>query len=947
MKLQQVFFQILLGCLPLFAFAQGSVSGTLLDANNGEPLMFANVAIEGTTIGATTDLDGKFQLTAEAGTYNLIASYVGYQDKKVEGLVIKDGENKIMDITLSDQTEELAEVVVTAKALERSENALMMLQKKSDKIQDGISSQEMNRYNLGDAASAMKKVTGATVTGGKYIYIRGLGDRYSLSQLNGLVIPSSDPYRNGAQLDLIPTNLLDNIITAKTYTPDLPGTFTGGNVNIKTKSFPEQYSLTFSVSGGYNTQANGASDFLTHEGGSTDVLGFDDGNRARPALLDDEDVLAVLNTQAPLLSRIGQEEDRKRIANLTDSAIRSVNNNFAPSQTTSPINQSYSISFGNQYNIAGRPLGVIAAASFKRNFQHLPEYERANWFLENTSTGVLRNQGQFAETLSTETPTINGIVGLAYKLSDAHEITFNTIYNHSTDKTSRFIFGERPDNIIAPEFLEGRALSFKQRSLLNFQLGGNHVLTNVNGIRAEWKVSRTVSDLIEPDTRFFENQYNSEFDSYAIPQSNVQRPFHFFRDLQDEQLDAKLDLTIPFTKNSANKIQVGGLLTQKDRTFNEWRYQVEENIGVANTFDGTIDTYLGEDNIGIVGTDDTGTKYFIGNYLVNRTEAKNNYIGAENITAFYGMMTYNLTERFKAIAGARYEITKLTAESEDPNKEVGNVDVQDILPSVNLIYSLNNNMNVRTAFSKTLARPNMREIAPFEAYDPLTKETRFGNPNLERTEILNFDARWEWFPKAGELFAVSGYYKDFTNPISLIYRRAPNPEIQFTNVPSGELYGLEVEFRKNLDFISPALNNFKWSANFSYIQSRLDVEDEFNTGVEPVERPFEGQSPFIINTALVYTDADRGWDAVLSLNVIGDRLNIIGREGTPDLYDRGRAQLDFSLSKKIGAVNLKFTATNLLNQNYVLASDYLDQEYIYYSYTRGITFGFGASYTLR
>ena len=236
MKQYLILFALLVGAIAVQA--QGVVSGSLLDATTGEPLIGASVFVEGTTNGASTDIDGKYQFEVEPGSYVLMATYIGYQEKKVEGVEVKDGEVTYLDLTLSDESVQLAEVVVQASVIERTENAVLMLQKKSDKIQDGISSQEMSRYGVGSAASAMTKVTGAAIEEGKYINVRGLGDRYSTAQLNGVNLPSSDPYRNSAQLDLIPSNLLENIITSKSFTPDQPGNFTGGNVDIQTKSFP-------------------------------------------------------------------------------------------------------------------------------------------------------------------------------------------------------------------------------------------------------------------------------------------------------------------------------------------------------------------------------------------------------------------------------------------------------------------------------------------------------------------------------------------------------------------------------------------------------------------------------------------------------------------------------------------------------------------------------------
>ena len=955
-----LFFLTFLLFTPLLSWSQGTISGTILDEKIGEPLIGANVVIENTATGTATDFDGKYQFSVEPGIYNMVFSYIGYNDKTVTEVEIKDGEVTYLDVTLSDEAVDLAlDVVVTARSVNRSENAILMLQRKSDKIQDGISSQEMSRFSVGDAAAAMKKVTGATVSGGKYIYIRGLGDRYSLSQLNSLVIPSADPYRNGAQLDLIPSSLIENIITAKTFTPDQPGTFTGGNVNIQTKSFPEQFSLTISVSSAFNSQNNFIDNFLTHEGGANDYWGFDDGTRSQPDFSNDLKAQALLgfDTNIPRIARntafynafVGDESPFDGIqdfAQTADRVTKSFSSNFTPETTSVPVDHGFSIAFGNQYKVGSRPLGVIFSASYSHTYQHLDGFEKANFILR---ANEIVNQGDFAETLSTETPTVNGLLGLAYKYNDFGSITFNAIYNHSADKISRFIFGERPDNITDPEFLEGRSLVFKERDLLNLQLGGEQVISNWNNVKIEWKGSYAESSLLEPDTRFFENQFNAEFNDFLIPASNVQRPFHFFRDLEDVQYDAKLDITIPLGINTGNKVKFGGLYTKKERDFFENRYQVEEHVGFTTLYAGDPDVYLAPDNYGLIGENNNGG-FTIANYIVDRTEDKNTYFGTDEVTAFYGMLTYNLTDRFKFIGGARYEKTNLFVISADENQEDGRIDDTDILPSVNLVYALNDKMNLRAAFTQTLARPNMREIAPFEAFDPLTKEIYFGNTALDKTKIQNYDLRWEWFTQPGELIALSSYYKRFDKPIVQSYRRAPNPEIEFVNVDQAELFGVEIELRKDLESFIPALKDLKFSTNLSLISSSADVRVQDGLeDLEPDDRPFEGQAPFILNAALIYSNLDKGIDATLSLNAIGDRLRIIGREGTPDIFDRGRNQLDFSFIKKFGNLNIKVTARNLLNATYLQSSvfDRTGEENVYLRFKRGITYGLGVSYTIK
>ena len=945
---KNIFFGI---CWMLFSinlFAQGTISGSIIDAEFGDGLIGANVVIEGTTNGVSTDFEGKYQLKAAPGTYTLVVSYIGYTDKKIEMVEVKDNEVTYLDITMSEGGVELdLDVVVTAKVIERSENAVLLLQKKSDKIQDGISSQEMAKLAISDAAGAMGKVTGATVSGGKYIYIRGLGDRYSLTQLNGLVIPSSDPYRNGAQLDLIPANLLDNIITSKTFTPDQPGAFTGGAVNIKTKSFPEQFSLTFSTSASYNAQNNFNNEFLSYKGGKTDYWGFDDGGRARPEVLDRADVVETfdLENTLPVFARINWEDRGTELANAADVAINAVNNDFSPRETTSSIDHGYGITFGNQYQIGKNALGVIASASFKKEYAHLPEYSRGNWNLFDENSGVLDSEGDYKENLSKELATLNGMVGLSYKLNNLHSISLSTIYNHSGEKSARFLSGERPENITLPDILEGRELYFQEREMKNIQLSGNHVVPAASNLLIEWKLSQANSAMIDPSRRFFENEFNTESGIYRIPDSNVQRPFHFYRDLQDKQRDYKLDFSLPLPNDF--KLKLGGLYTEKSRGFTEYRYQIEENVGRTETFEGDVDNYLREENLGVIGEIPSINGFVLGNYLVDRTEAQNQYSGTDKVMATYVMGTAPITKDLKFVGGVRLEKTDILVESGDEGREPGVIDQLDFLPSANFIYALNDAMNLRASYSNTVARPNMREVAPFESFDPLTNTRYLGNSTLGRTKVQNIDLRWEWFLKPGELFAVSGYYKDFTDAIMLFRLREPGALFQYKNVENANLYGVEIELRKNLEPLIPALKNFKFSTNLSLIKSNSDVLDQDNLGLDPEERPFEGQANFILNTSLIYSNIEHGLDASLSFNTTGDKLAIVSIEGNPEIYDRGRSQLDFTISKRFNNLNVRLSAKNLLDSPYGQFSEYEGTEYNYNRFTRGITYGVGVSYTIR
>ncbi|MCB0748896.1 MAG: carboxypeptidase-like regulatory domain-containing protein, partial [Ignavibacteriae bacterium] len=269
----------------------GKITGTIVDKDFGDALIGANVFIEGTTRGAATDIEGNYSIEGiEPGIYKITYSMVGFQKQTISDLEIKPQENLKLDIVLSTEAFETEEVVISAKALTNTEGALLAKRQKSASVSDAISAEAMSNSGSSDAADAMKKVTGASVVGGKYVYVRGLGERYSSTTLNGAELPSADPDKKSFQLDLFPASLLDNITTVKTFTPDKPGTFTGGLVDVTMKSFPEKFSFNFSTSTGYNTMATFNDNFILPNSGGTDWLGMDDGTRKLPDLLSNSNI---------------------------------------------------------------------------------------------------------------------------------------------------------------------------------------------------------------------------------------------------------------------------------------------------------------------------------------------------------------------------------------------------------------------------------------------------------------------------------------------------------------------------------------------------------------------------------------------------------------------------------------------------------------------------------
>ncbi|OAV44715.1 TonB-dependent receptor [Lewinella sp. 4G2] len=945
---------------------QGAISGTVLD-EDGFPVLGANVVIQGTTIGAQTDfIEGKFQFQVDPGTYTIVATYVGYADLVTEGVVVAANETTVLDLSFNGDTgvDLDLDVTVSAKALERGDVAVLRLRQNSDKVQDVISSQEMSRLGAGNAAAAMSKVTGTTIVDGKYVYVRGLGDRYSATTVNGLRLPSVDPYRNAAQLDLIPTNLLDNIVASKTFTPDLPGDFTGGSVNIKLKALPERFTWGVSASTSYNTLSNFQSDFLTYDAGDKSWLGFNDGTLDRPAILDDPRREELFITGQSAVSEARRNDDAAALLDETTRAFAP--NGFTQTNNTSPLDYSFSANIGNQFQIGTMPVGVFATASYSRDYS-FQDGTRANFFASPGNDQLIRNF-DLRDQKSVESPKIGGMLGVSLRPSNASTINLYSIYSHQAFIEGRSLRGANDDFGVAgnqENFFQSNTSSFTERALTSYVAEGSHVLKGLGNTKIEWAGNVVNSVQNEPDIRFL--AYVTQGGSSQINQSEITLPSRFFRDLTDDSYQGKLDITIPFlqSKSRGNAIKFGGLYNTKDRDFNETSYQYARSRGIDfNEANSDPAVYFGSDNLGLLNTDDRGNNFF-GLYAIDATNQANSYVGSSDIYAGYLMGTYEVTKRLKVIAGLRMEGTAIDVISDkaevstNPEDFIANIDTTSFLPALNLVYKIGDgengglSSNLRASFTQTIARPNMREIAPFGSFGFIGEPPVFGNPDLQLTSIDNYDIRYELFPKAGEVIAISAFYKKFRNPIVVTFRQAGEQQFTWTNSETADLYGIELELRKNLGSFTSALENLTFSSNFSFIQSQQSIdarEVEIGQTVDPdfeAERQFNGQSPFIANVNLSYQSQDESpWDAVIAFNYFGDRLASIGAVGSPDIFERGRGTLDFSVGKKLGNFKLTLRGRNLLNPAYERFSEFNNSEYIFSRYDRGREVSLGVSYGL-
>ncbi|XWN35948.1 MAG: TonB-dependent receptor [Balneola sp.] len=897
MKILKHFLTLLLWACSFAVFAQGTgqITGTIVDAENGETIIGASVGITGTTKGSATDLDGHFSIrNLEAGTYSLTVSYISYTTQTVTGIVVYEGESTSINIALETNVTDLDEVVVTAEAIKSGEAGLLSIQRKAIAVQDGISSEELSRSTDGNVGSAMKRVSGVTVVGGKDVYVRGLGNRYSNVQLNGSPIPSTNPNKKEAPVDILSSGIVDNIVVQKTYTPDQSGEFSGGSVQIVTKEFPNNPNITFSYTTDVNTNST-FKNYLGYSGGGTDFLGYDNGFRSLPEDVED--------------SQITNTEEAGRI-------VSSLNNSWASKNIQSLPGQKFGFSYSNQFNQDKMPIGIVSNVSYKyatdsrtdENFRYI------NNFNENTGETLLgsdyiRNSGE-------EKTSINGMLNIFAKPNELTKIGMKNLYSNSSNNQYSTIEGSYynfdNDNRQTVAEFDRRAI---YSSSVIFETYFQDFMES--SLDASITYSKAVRDL--PDRRTTQYVRTDRGDLEVI------LPFrgnsHFFSYQNDNNYSAKLDYD--FKPVEKINIKVGGFALYKDRDFESYKLIYEDNPS-SNAPD--IDKTLSAEEI--FTTENILNESLV---LTERTSSRDSYNGEQELTAGYFSLNWSPTSQWNFVTGLRAENS-----SQSINSDVL-VDELDLLPAFNATFRPSEKTNLRGAFSITLARPEFRELSEFNFQDFVGGRTVFGNSDLQRTKIYNYDLRLETFPNVGELFAFSLFYKKFENPIEVFYRITQNNEVRYDNVESANLYGVEIEGRKDLT------NKFRLSSNFSYILSGVEYADGASAGRQAnADRPMFGQSPYTLNMNAYYLMPSIDSELTLSFNKFGERISAVGNNEQPDdEYEQSFNKLDLSFTKNFRNASVNASIENILGDNVV----YKQGDIITNQYEIGTSFSISFSYS--
>jgi len=939
-------FSTLILCLFGFALsAQGTLRGKITDAKSGEAVMFANVLVQETGTGNTSDLDGNYTLSMAAGNYTLIFTYVGYTELKVTEVIITDGKDTELNVQMTENSAVLEEVVVTATQIKNTETAVLAIQKRAPGLLDGISTQSIKKAGDNDVGSAIQRVTGVSVEGGKHVIVRGLGDRYSKTILNGMDVPGLDPDRNSVQLDIFPTNLVDNIIVYKSFTPDLPGDFTGGMVNIVTKDFPGSKTFSASAGGSYNPDMHFNNEYLTYDGGSTDFLGFDDGTRSNPY---------NINTQIPSITT--QSIELNRLTKLLSPIMSTM-------QERSGMNYNLSAAFGDQINFKKFDIGYTLSANYRNETEFYDNFQFNSYFKnpESSTNELLRDVSGIGQ-VGTNNVLWSTQAGAAIK-TENHKISVSALHSQNGTSKAARIDQERVE--FGQSTIEKYNLEYTERSVSNFLLAGKHSLKD-GDLELNWKLSPTFTKMSEPDIRT--TAYETTNDRFELNRSTGGGVTRTWRSLSESNYSGKVDLQYTFKgiKGLDSKLKTGfsGVIKERDFEILDYILPVRKRGTIEFTGDPSE---LFTDELIWSPENDRGI------YVEFNYEPAKTYNARQNIFAAYVMNELAVSNKLKVIYGARVEkadnwytgrrqnITDIETDFYDDRKVL---DELDILPAANVVYTLiddsnaGKTMNLRAAYSQTLARPTFKEKSIAQIEDRITGRTFIGNIDLEQTNVSNVDLRWEYFLPKGQIVSFSTFYKNFDKPIELTAFDATSPD-NFTprNVGNADVYGLEFELRKNLSFVAPALSNFSFNINTTVVQSEVKMTDEEIAGRELAARDGEeigttramvGQSPFLINAGLNYKEINTGWEANLAFNTQGKRLSIAGIGQVPDVYEKSFNSLNLKVSKRFGDHwNASLSMGNILGaERQRVYESYGDVEELFELYQPGRTVSFSVGYRL-
>ena len=879
----------------------GKISGRVVVFEQDKPIEGARVFVRGLDVEAKTDAEGRFELEVPPGTHDLALIHPEYSSQSKPGVEVESERAVEVVVEMSPAAVTLDAFVVYVPRIEGSTASLLEERKDAVTMNEVIGAEQFSKSGDSSAAGALKRVTGLTVVGGKYVYVRGLGDRYSSTLLNGSTLPSPEPDKRVVPLDLFPTALLESVTIQKTYSPDMPGEFGGGVVRLQTRSFPREFEASTSLSLGLV----GGTTFRkvqTFQGGKLDFLGVDDGTRALPSDVERAGSDRQISLKNPTNEKGYTQEELEEFG-------ESMPRTWGLESGRALPNIGLGGTVGNTFELGGVKLGARGSLTYSNNWDMQQETRRYVRFDSATDTLDVRDEFDF-ETVNNQI-IVGGIFAGGLEFGEDQKIRVTSMINRVTDDTSRVYTGFNRDAQTDIQVRRGR---WVERQLLFEQITGEHALGA--HLELDWRYVYSRASMVEPDRRETRYDYEPEagqflFSSYAENNSRL------YSELQDNNHDAAFDLKYRFGASDTEdeevrgaSISTGAQAVSKSRDVDTRRYKFQDLLVSDDLRALPADELFVPENIG------PGQAF----RFEEITRPTDSYEANQQIFGGYLASEIPLGQRLTLTGGARLERSSQEVSSFEPfapQKEPirANVESTDLLPALNASFSLDEKMKLRAAVSRTVSRPDFRELSPACFNDVVGGQQVCGNPeNLDRARVVHADGRWEYYPDVGESISASVFYKYFDSPIEEILIPGAVNTLTFANAESATLMGLELEARKSLGFASERLDDFYMSGNVSLIRSRVALDPELDLSLTSLERALQGQSPYVINVQFGWEPEELGVDATVLYNVFGPRIASVGVQGVPDTYEMPFHQLDAVISYKIDdRFRLGFKAKNLLN----------------------------------
>lgn len=873
------------GCISFVQAQSVKLFGKVLNEKN-EPLAGVTVKITGNG-GTTTDVEGRFSLNLSPGKkYEIEFTAVGYNSKQIAEVEVKANQANELNIVLEIKAKTGEAVVVSAKSNARREtvNSIISFQKNTNTVASVISAESIRRSPDRNTGEVLKRTPGASIQEGKFIIIRGLADRYNQAMLNGILLTSTEPDRKTFSFDLIPASMIDNLVINKAFVPEYPGEWAGGLIQVNTKDIPSKNFFNIQIGTGFNSQTVGKK-FYKDQSGKTDWLGFDDGTRALPAGYTRKAAFDTLSPAAK--TAIG----------------RQMRNAWVPEETSVPVNIALQLNGGFSGKLFGKTIGGTIGISYNKSNRFLKLVNRSN----SLSGNVFSTNYDYADSRYVQDVSVGALGSFTMQLNPLNKISVKSIINLNSPSAVTRRSGidyNRDEDVTATE------LSFKQNTFFTVQVAGDHKIAKP--LAFKWYGAFNVLDGYVPDQRriAYTRQTGTQ-NPYRLLLSNTlsqQSGSRIYQSLSDYIYTAGGDLTYTFNWLGQKQSLKGGYMLQiKDRLYDAQlfaNYLPTDNPALTLL---PADQVFAPDNFG------TGTDNKIAFDAIKGKTFR--YLANTILNAGFLQFDNQFTKSLRVVWGVRVEnYDQLVGSVKKWDPRHSYTKVTDFLPGLNATVKLNTKTNLRISGSQTVIRPELRELSFLNLYDFELNASVQGNPSLERTKITNLDLRYELYPKAGEVITAGVFYKYFKNPIEQLFNEGIGgaSTFSFQNAEKATAYGVELEIRKKLDFTN-GLKNFTFQANASYIKS--EVKDQgFN-----IDRPMQGQSPYVLNLGLLYDLEKAGFSSTLLYNQVGERIYLVGDltsgAGSPDIYEAPRPLLDFQMSKKLlkNKAELRLSIADILN----------------------------------